>query len=82
MNDDDGAAILSPTIRGAQRKETKRATRCRYFRHERRLKQSTERRGPDGSSGGDTQTTGSATVRIVRPPVEPGGKPPLKNSRR
>jgi hypothetical protein len=40
----------------------------------------TQRRGPDGSSGGDTQTTGSATVRIVRPPVEPGGKPELEKT--
>jgi hypothetical protein len=40
----------------------------------------TARRGPDGSSGGDTQTTGSATVRIVRPPVEPGGKPTLEKT--
>jgi hypothetical protein len=40
----------------------------------------TQRRGPDGSSGGDTQTTGSATVRIVRPPVEAGGKPQLERT--
>jgi hypothetical protein len=40
----------------------------------------TARRGPDGSSGGDTQTTGSATVRIVRPPVEAGGKPQLEKT--
>jgi hypothetical protein len=40
----------------------------------------TQRSGPDGSSGGDTQTTGSATVRIVRPPVEPGGKPELEKT--
>jgi hypothetical protein len=40
----------------------------------------TRRSGPDGSSGGDTQTTGSATVRIVRPPVEPGGKPELEKT--
>lgn len=30
-------------------------------------------RGMSGSSEGDTQTTGSATVRILRPPVEGGG---------
>jgi low affinity Fe/Cu permease len=30
-------------------------------------------RGMSGSSEGDTQTTGSATVRILRPPVEAGG---------
>ncbi|MBA2731817.1 MAG: hypothetical protein H0U54_02875 [Acidobacteria bacterium] len=40
----------------------------------------TQRSGPDGSSGGDTQTTGSATVRIVRPPIEPGGKPELEKT--
>jgi hypothetical protein len=40
----------------------------------------TERRGPDGTSGGDTQTTGSATVRIVRPPLEAGGKPQLEKT--
>jgi hypothetical protein len=40
----------------------------------------TRRSGPDGSSGGDTQTTGSATVRIVRPPLEAGGKPQLEKT--
>jgi hypothetical protein len=40
----------------------------------------TQRSGPDGSSGGDTQTTGSATVRIVRPPLEAGGKPQLEKT--
>jgi hypothetical protein len=40
----------------------------------------TRRSGPDGSSGGDTQTTGSATVHIVRPPLEPGGKPQLEKT--
>jgi len=29
----------------------------------------------DGSSQGDTTTTGSATVRILRPPSEAGGAP-------
>jgi hypothetical protein len=40
----------------------------------------TQKRGPDGSSGADTQTTGSATVRIVRPPTEAGGKPELERT--
>jgi hypothetical protein len=40
----------------------------------------TQRSGPDGSSGGDTQTTGSASVRIVRPPLEAGGKPQLEKT--
>jgi hypothetical protein len=40
----------------------------------------TQRSGPDGSSGGDTQTTGSATVRIMRPPTEAGGKPELERT--
>jgi hypothetical protein len=43
-------------------------------------KSRTQQSGPDGSSGGDTQTTGSATVRIVRPPVEAGGKPELEKT--
>ena len=30
-------------------------------------------RGQNGSIDNDTQTTGSATVRILRPPTEPGG---------
>jgi hypothetical protein len=30
-------------------------------------------RGANGSIDNDTQTTGSATVRIIRPPTEPGG---------
>src|SRR5215211_7336902 len=35
----------------------------------------TEQRGAGGSGGDNSQTTGSATIRIIRPPVEPGGKP-------
>ena len=37
---------------------------------------STQSRGGSGSAGGDTITTGSATVRILRPPSEAGA--PLK----
>jgi hypothetical protein len=33
----------------------------------------TRSRGISGGSSGDTQTTGSATVRILRPPAEAGG---------
>jgi hypothetical protein len=40
----------------------------------------TKQRGAGGSSGGDSQTTGSATVRIVRPPLEAGGKPQLEKT--
>ena len=36
-------------------------------------KGSTKTRGGNGSSSGDTITTGSATVRILRPPTEAGG---------
>lgn len=36
----------------------------------------TRGRGQDGANQGDTQTTGSATVRILRPPAESGGAPP------
>src|ERR1041385_1823486 len=36
---------------------------------------STKSRGGSGSSSGDTITTGSATVRILRPPAEEGGGP-------
>ena len=32
-----------------------------------------KQRGLNGSNENDTQTVGSATVRILRPPVEPGG---------
>lgn len=35
----------------------------------------TRGRGANNSTEGDTMTTGSATVRIVRPPVEEGGSP-------
>jgi hypothetical protein len=38
-------------------------------------KGSTRSRGGNGSSAGDTMTTGSATVRILRPPTEAGGGP-------
>ena len=37
---------------------------------------STRGRGQSGGSQGDSQTTGSATVRILRPPAEAGGAPP------
>ena len=37
---------------------------------------STRSRGGNGSASGDTITTGSATVRILRPPTEAGGAPP------
>jgi hypothetical protein len=36
----------------------------------------TRGRGMSGASGGDTQTSGSATVRILRPPAEAGGAAP------
>jgi len=36
---------------------------------------STKTRGGNGSSSGDTITTGSATVHILRPPTEAGGAP-------
>jgi len=35
-------------------------------------RQSTSTRGGNGSASGETQTTGSATVRILRPPSETG----------
>lgn len=40
----------------------------------------TQQRTGSGSLGGDTQTTGSATVRILRPPLEAGGKPELEKT--
>jgi hypothetical protein len=39
-----------------------------------------KQRGAGGSGGDNSQTTGSATVRIIRPPVEPGGKPELERT--
>lgn len=39
---------------------------------------SVKTRGGSGSSSGDTITTGSATVRILRPPTEAGGGEPTK----
>ena len=36
----------------------------------------TQTRGSSGSASGDTTMTGSATVRILRPPSEAGGAPP------
>ena len=38
-------------------------------------------RGGSGGVDTDTQTTGSATVRILRPPAEAGGAPPAKLER-
>jgi hypothetical protein len=41
---------------------------------------STRGRGMSGGNEGDTQTSGSATVRILRPPVEEGGAPRLEKT--
>jgi hypothetical protein len=41
------------------------------------MRGSTESRGANGSASGETITTGSATVRILRPPSEAGGAPKL-----
>lgn len=38
----------------------------------------TRSRGGNGSASGDTVTTGSATVRILKPPTEAGGAGPTK----
>lgn len=38
-------------------------------------RENTKQRGQHGESNGDTITTGSATVRILRPPTEAGGAP-------
>ncbi|MBA2525750.1 MAG: hypothetical protein H0V18_08210 [Pyrinomonadaceae bacterium] len=38
---------------------------------------STRSRGGNGSVSGETETTGSATVRIIRPPAEAGSQPKL-----
>jgi hypothetical protein len=40
----------------------------------------TRGRGMSGGNEGDTQTTGSATVRILRPPAEEGGAPKLEKT--
>ncbi len=40
----------------------------------------TRQRGASGSGGDNSQTTGSATVRIIRPPVEAGGRPELEKT--
>lgn len=40
----------------------------------------TETRGAGNSGSGSTQTTGSATVRIIRPPTESGGAPKLEKT--
>jgi hypothetical protein len=39
---------------------------------------STQSRGGNSSASGDTETTGSATVRIIRPPAEDGATPKLE----
>ena len=43
-------------------------------------KSETRSRGGTLSSSGDTETVGSATVRIIRPPTEAGGAPKLEKS--
>src|SRR3954463_14709896 len=39
-----------------------------------------QQRGAGGSPGGEPQTTGSATARILRPPTEAGGAPKLERT--
>jgi hypothetical protein len=41
---------------------------------------STRSRGGNSSVSGDTQTTGTATVRIIRPPTETGAPPKLEKT--
>jgi hypothetical protein len=41
-------------------------------------KQSSRSRGVDGSASGESEVTGSATVRILRPPAEPGDTGPAR----
>ena len=41
---------------------------------------STRQRGAGTSGGDNSQTTGSATVRIIRPPAEAGGRPQLEKT--
>jgi hypothetical protein len=41
---------------------------------------STRARGANGTTDGDTMTNGSATVRIIRPPVEAGAAPKLEKT--
>ena len=41
---------------------------------------STKQRGGNGSSSGDTITTGTATVRILKPPSEAGAPPKLEKT--
>jgi hypothetical protein len=41
---------------------------------------STRSRGGSASASGDTETTGSATVRIIRPPSEAGASPKLEKT--
>ena len=40
----------------------------------------TKQRGAGGSGGDSSQTAGSATVRIIRPPAVAGGRPELENT--
>jgi hypothetical protein len=40
----------------------------------------TRQRAGNGTSGGDTQATGSASVRILRPPLEAGAGPKLEKT--
>lgn len=43
-------------------------------------KNRTQTRGAGNSGSGSTETTGSATVRIIRPPTEAGGAPKLERT--
>ncbi|HSS19560.1 MAG TPA: hypothetical protein VLL54_05765 [Pyrinomonadaceae bacterium] len=72
FNEDDWTA---DSVLGDSRKNEKDGGGSGIFGNSSGSRSQSSGRGQMGGSDGETQTTGSATVRILRPPAEAGGAP-------
>jgi predicted nucleic acid-binding protein len=84
MNDedfDDDPFFNNKTAQaGSQRQSGQGDGATDIFGNSNGSRERTETRGAGNSGSGSSQTTGSATVRILRPPTEAGGAPKLEKT--
>lgn len=66
--------------KGAQKQSGQRDNSTDIFGNSSGSSDRTQTRGAGASGSGSTETTGSATVRILRPPTESGGAPKLEKT--
>ena len=69
----DDARLRESRDRAGDREPTQQSGGSDIFGSSSGSRSQTSGRGVDGSNQGETATTGSATVRILRPPTEAGG---------